>query len=272
MRVRAIRSVVRSGPTRSRAGARCTRGTTCSASSRACTASRPGHTGAAGWCEVAAVQRNGVTLYTTRARKPDAFAAQHRSRLAARAGASRATGRCGSCRVGACTCGRGVGYGKAAVPIVAAQQVARDRADRPAARRARDRSDGARAPGRTRTARRRSEDLLRRRLVARQPLVAERRVAKPAFGGAIGLLRGQDASVTWETGSRDRDGHAQRRDRPDADCAELPARPAAPREPGAHARRRQGHQRRARAQAARRSRSSRPGWRAGAQGRASSRS
>ena len=44
---------------------RSTPGTTCSASSRACSASRPGHTNDAGWSQVAAVRGDGATIYAT---------------------------------------------------------------------------------------------------------------------------------------------------------------------------------------------------------------
>ena len=47
-----------------RAAARCTRGTTCSAFP-GLIGVKTGHTGAAGWCEVAAARRPGFTVYAT---------------------------------------------------------------------------------------------------------------------------------------------------------------------------------------------------------------
>ena len=79
----------------------------------------------------------------------------------------------------------------------------------------------------------------------------------PASVGKIALVRGPHASTTLVGPlgrRRDRHRHAQRCARPHADRAELPARPPASRERGAHARGRQGHQRGPRAEAARRSR------------------
>ena len=109
---------------------------------------------AAGWCEVAAVKPQRCHALYDRARKPDSFATQCRSRVACCGGGSRATGRCGSVPRGRVYLRAGVGYGKPAVPIVAARQGGTNRPDRPAARRARDRPERARASCRTRTARR----------------------------------------------------------------------------------------------------------------------
>ena len=88
------------------------------------------------------------------------------------------------------------------------------------------------------------------RLLGRRPLVAARTVdgaglARPRAAGTPGGTARQRLGRS----SRDRHRHAQRRDRPHADRAELPARPPPPREPGPDARRRQGHQRRPRAEA-----------------------
>ena len=92
---------------------------------------KTGHTGTAGWCEVAAVRRNGVTLYTTVLGSPTR--SQRNQDLAAllRWGISRYR------PVRLVPPGRvylqaSVGYGKGLIPIVAARQVARAvRIDRP---------------------------------------------------------------------------------------------------------------------------------------------
>ena len=152
---------------------------------------KTGHTGAAGWCEVAAVKRNGVTLYTTVLGSPTR--SQRNADLASllRWGISRYR------PVWVVPRGRvylraGVGYGKAAVPIVAAQQVARTvRIDRPLVERV-IAPNALALP----VARGQRVGEVRiysgRRLVARQPLVTERAVAKPSFGGRLAVLRGQD--------------------------------------------------------------------------------
>ena len=201
------------------------------------------------------MRRNGVTLYTTVLGSPTR--SQRNADLASllRWGISRyrpVVGRAAGAGVPAAPASA---TARRAVPIVAAQRRCTGRA------RSTGRSSSASSP--RRRSRCRSHEGQRvgevriysgRRLVARQPLVAARSVAKPAFGGRAGVLRGPNVQSRRETGSRDRHGHAQRRNRPDADGAELPARPSAPREPGADARGREGHQRRARAQAAGRSR------------------
>jgi hypothetical protein len=88
----------------------------------------------------------------------------------------------------------GVGYGKAAVPIVAAQQVARTvRIDRPLVERV-IAPNALALP----VARGQRVGEVRiysgRRLVARQPLVAGRGVAKPSFGGRLGFYSGRTFS------------------------------------------------------------------------------
>ena len=50
---------------RSPAAARCTPGTICSASFPGCIGVKTGHTGEAGWCEVAAARGRGYTIYAT---------------------------------------------------------------------------------------------------------------------------------------------------------------------------------------------------------------
>ena len=154
---------------------------------------KTGHTGAAGWCEVAAVKRNGVTLYTTVLGSPTR--SQRNADLASllRWGISRYR------PVWVVPRGRvylraGVGYGKPAVPIVAARHVARTvRIDRPLVER-------VIAPNALALPVARGERVGEvriysgRRLVARQPLVTERAVAKPSFGGRLGFYAGRTFS------------------------------------------------------------------------------
>jgi D-alanyl-D-alanine carboxypeptidase (penicillin-binding protein 5/6) len=151
---------------------------------------KTGHTGAAGWCEVAAVRRNGVTLYTTVLGSPTR--SQRNADLASllRWGISRYR------PVWVVPRERvylraGVGYGKATIPIVAARQVARTvRIDRPLVERVI--APNALALPVTRGQRVGEVRIYSgRRLVARQPLIAERAAAKPSFGGRIGFYAGR---------------------------------------------------------------------------------
>src|SRR4029079_13193323 len=92
---------------------------------------KAGHPGAAGWCEVAAVKRNGVTLYTTVLGSPTR--SQRNTDLASllRWGISRYRPVWIVPR-GHVYLRANVGYGKGSVPIVAARQVARSvRVDKP---------------------------------------------------------------------------------------------------------------------------------------------
>jgi D-alanyl-D-alanine carboxypeptidase (penicillin-binding protein 5/6) len=151
---------------------------------------KTGHTGTAGWCEVAAVRRNGVTLYTTVLGSPSR--SQRNADLASllRWGISRYR------PVWLVPRGRvylqaSVGYGKDAVPIVAARQVARAvRIDKPLVERI-----VAQAALELPVERGQRVGEVRvysgRRLVARQPLIAERSVAKPDFGGRAGFYAGR---------------------------------------------------------------------------------
>ena len=61
----AIRETVRRRSGTIAAAARCTRGTTCSATFPGLYGVKTGHTGGAGWCEVAAVRGRGYTIYAT---------------------------------------------------------------------------------------------------------------------------------------------------------------------------------------------------------------
>ena len=151
---------------------------------------KTGHTGTAGWCEVAAVRRNGVNLYTTVLGSPSR--SQRNTDLASllRWGISRYRS------VWLVPAGRvylqaSVGYGKDPVPIVAARQVARAvRIDKPLVERI-VASTALKLP--VERGQRVGEVRVYsgRRLVARQPLLAERSVAKPGLGGRVGFYAGR---------------------------------------------------------------------------------
>jgi D-alanyl-D-alanine carboxypeptidase len=151
---------------------------------------KTGHTGTAGWCEVAAVRRNGVTLYTTVLGSPTR--SQRNTDLASllRWGISRYR------PVWLVPPGRvylqaSVGYGKGRVPIVAARQVARAvRIDKPLVERVVSPAalglpvERGQRVGEVRV-------YSGRKLVARQPLIADRSVAKPGLGGRAGFYAGR---------------------------------------------------------------------------------
>jgi D-alanyl-D-alanine carboxypeptidase (penicillin-binding protein 5/6) len=151
---------------------------------------KTGHTAAAGWCEVAAVRRNGLTLYTTVLGSPTR--SQRNVDLAAllRWGISRYR------PVWVISPGRvywraGVGYGKPAVPLVAQSGLAQPlRIDKPLVERV-----IAPAALELPVERGRRVGELRvysgRRLVARRPLVAGSSVSKPGFGGKVGFYAGR---------------------------------------------------------------------------------
>ena len=146
---------------------------------------KTGHTAAAGWCEVAAVRRYGVTLYTTVLGSPTR--SQRNSDLAAlmRWGISRFR------QVWVVQPGRvyvraQVGYGKRAVPIVAARPLAAPvRVDKPLVER-------VVAPSALELPVERGQRVGEvrvysgKRLVARRPLVAARSVTRPSFAGRVG--------------------------------------------------------------------------------------
>ncbi len=151
---------------------------------------KTGHTAAAGWCEVAAVRRYGVTLYTTLLGSPTR--SQRNTDLAAllRWGISRYR------RVWVVQPRRvylraTVGYGKRAVPIVAVRGLAHPvRVDRPLIER-------VVAPSALElpVARGQRVGEVRvysgKKLVARRALVAARSSSRPGLGGRLGFYTGR---------------------------------------------------------------------------------
>jgi D-alanyl-D-alanine carboxypeptidase (penicillin-binding protein 5/6) len=147
---------------------------------------KTGHTAAAGWCEVAAVRRNGVTLYSTVLGSPTR--SQRNADLASllRWGLARYR------PVWVIPPGRvylraGVGYGKAPVAIVAQHKLVLPlRVDKPLVERVVAPSaldlpiERGQRVGEVRV-------YSGRRLVGREPLVAQRSVAKPSLGSRVGF-------------------------------------------------------------------------------------
>jgi D-alanyl-D-alanine carboxypeptidase len=147
---------------------------------------KTGHTTAAGWCEVAAVRRNGVTLYTTVLGSPNRL--QRNSDLAAllRWGVSRYRS-VWVVQPKRVYLSAAVGYGKHDVPIVATAGAARAvRVDRPLVER-------VVAPATLSLPVARGEKVGEvrvfsgKRLVARRALVAGRSASRPGFGGRVGF-------------------------------------------------------------------------------------
>jgi serine-type D-Ala-D-Ala carboxypeptidase (penicillin-binding protein 5/6) len=150
---------------------------------------KTGHTAAAGWCEVAAVRRYGVTLYTTVLGSPTR--SQRNADLASllRWGISRYR------QVWVVQPGRvyvraAVGYGKEAIPIVADRPLSKPvRVDKPLVER-------IVAPSALELPVERGERVGEvrvysgKRLVARRPLVAGRTVERPGLAGRIGFYTG----------------------------------------------------------------------------------
>jgi serine-type D-Ala-D-Ala carboxypeptidase (penicillin-binding protein 5/6) len=150
---------------------------------------KTGHTTAAGWCEVAAVRRYGVTLYTTVLGSPTR--SQRNADLASllRWGISRYR------QVWVVQPGRvyvraAVGYGKQAVPIVAERPSSRPvRVDKPLVER-------IVAPGALELPVERGQRVGEvrvysgKRLVARRWLVVARSVDRPGLAGRIGFYTG----------------------------------------------------------------------------------
>jgi D-alanyl-D-alanine carboxypeptidase (penicillin-binding protein 5/6) len=145
---------------------------------------KTGHTSAAGWCQVAAVRRNGVTLYTTVLGSPNR--SQRNADLAAllRWGVGRYR-QAWVVQPRHVYLNASVGYGKHAVPLVAVRGAAGAvRIDRPLVERViapaslhLPVTQGQRV-GEVRV-------YSGKRLVARRALVAERSVARPGLGGRV---------------------------------------------------------------------------------------
>ena len=151
---------------------------------------KTGHTASAGWCEVAAVRQNGVILYTTVLGSPTR--SQRNADLASllRWGISRYRP-VWVVQPQRVYLNAGVGYGKKAVPIVAARGlVRRVRFDRPLVERV-----VAPAALQLPVARGQHVGEVRvysgKRLVARRALVAGRSVSRPGLGGRVGFYAGR---------------------------------------------------------------------------------
>jgi serine-type D-Ala-D-Ala carboxypeptidase (penicillin-binding protein 5/6) len=151
---------------------------------------KTGHTAGAGWCEVAAVRRNGVTLYTTVLGSPNR--SQRNTDLAALLRWGIAQYRpVWLVKPGRVYLRASVGYGKDAVPIVAQRGLARPvRVDKPLVERV-----IAPAALTLPVVRGSRVGELRvysgRRVVAQSPLVAGRSVSKPGLGGKLGFYAGR---------------------------------------------------------------------------------
>ena len=147
---------------------------------------KTGHTTAAGWCEVAAVRRHGVTLYTTVLGSPTR--SQRNADLASllRWGISRYRS-VWLVQPGRVYVRTSVGYGRKPVPLVAEHGLARPvRVDRPLV----ERVVAPAVLDLPVTAGQRVGEVRvysGRRLVARRALVAGRSVARPGFGGRLGF-------------------------------------------------------------------------------------
>jgi serine-type D-Ala-D-Ala carboxypeptidase (penicillin-binding protein 5/6) len=151
---------------------------------------KTGHTAGAGWCEVAAARQRGVTLYTTVLGSPSR--SQRNSDLASllRWGISRylSVPVVNAERV---YLSAAVGYGKRAVPVVAASGArALVRVDKPLVER-------VIAPAALDLPVRRRDRVGEvrvysgKRLVARRTLIAARSVSRPGLGGRIGYYAGR---------------------------------------------------------------------------------
>ena len=147
---------------------------------------KTGHTARAGWCEVAAVRRYGVTLYTTVLGSPTR--SQRNADLASllRWGVSRYRP-VWVVQPRRVYLSAAVGYGKPRVPIVPAGGVVRPvRIDRPLVER-------VVAPATLQLPVERGQRVGEvrvfsgKRLVARRALVAQHSVARPGFGGRLGV-------------------------------------------------------------------------------------
>jgi serine-type D-Ala-D-Ala carboxypeptidase (penicillin-binding protein 5/6) len=151
---------------------------------------KTGHTATAGWCEVAAVRQNGVTLYTTVLGSPNRSQRNHDLAALLRWGISRYRP-VWLVQPGRVYMRASVGYGKAAVPLVAQKGLAKPvRTDKPLVER-------VIAPAALELPVARGSRVGElvvysgRRVVARSPLVAGRSVSKPGFGGKLGFYAGR---------------------------------------------------------------------------------
>ena len=151
---------------------------------------KTGHTAAAGWCEVAAVRRNGVTLYTTVLGSPTR--SQRNGDLASllrwAVTRYRPVWLVHAKRV---YLSAEVGYGKKAVPLVAARGLVQPvRVDKPLVERI-----VAPAALKLPVVRGQRVGEVRvysgKRLVARRALVAQRSVSRPGLGGRLGFYAGR---------------------------------------------------------------------------------
>ena len=154
---------------------------------------KTGHTAAAGWCEVAAVRRNGVTLYTTVLGSPTR--SQRNSDLASllRWAISRYRS-VWLVQPGRVYIRASVGYGKEPVPLVADRALARPvRVDKPLVERVVAPTalelpvDRGERVGEVRV-------YSGKRLVARRSLVVGRSVARPSLGSRVGFYAGRTFS------------------------------------------------------------------------------
>ena len=161
---------------------------------------KTGHTGEAGWCEVAAVRRYGVTLYATVLGSPTR--SQRNGDLAAllRWGISRYR-QAWVIQPGRVYLRASVGYGKQPVPIVARRPFARPvRVDKPLVER-------VIAPSALALPLERGQRVGEvrvysgKRLVARRALVAARSVERPGLAARVGFYAGNtlDHIGSWFT-------------------------------------------------------------------------
>jgi serine-type D-Ala-D-Ala carboxypeptidase (penicillin-binding protein 5/6) len=151
---------------------------------------KTGHTGRAGWCQVAAVRRNGVTLYATILGSPTRSGRNADLAALLRWGISRyrPVWIVQPRRVYASAA---VGYGRAPIPLVASRSRAVPvRVDRALVERVVATSSPA-LP--VRRGQRLGEVRVYsgRKLVARAPLVAARGASRPGLGGRVGFYAGR---------------------------------------------------------------------------------
>lgn len=154
---------------------------------------KTGHTASAGWCEVAAVRRFGVTLYVTVLGSPTRSQRNADLSTLLRWGVARYR-QVWLVQPGRIYLRAGVGYGKAAVPIVATRGLVRPvRVDKPLVER-------VVAPAVLELPVQRGQRVGEvrvysgRRLVARRALVTTRSVSRPSFSGRLEFYTGRTVS------------------------------------------------------------------------------